>query len=121
MVDDSTISSDTLLWRAIDPNQPNAVTYDSTLGKDVPSIGTLRTHEMSVQISGRPTLDDIKAQYPGWRIAQFTAGAARDEGYIVVRDPADPNHGLLYDKDSPGKRPSKGKVWRLIKKIDMVA
>jgi len=48
----------------------------------------------------------IQAQYPNWKIATFSAGDARKAGYILMRDPNDSTHVLLYDKNDPNRRPS---------------
>ena len=64
--------------------------------------GAIRTEELST----RTDLLAIQAQYPNWKIATFSAGDARKAGYILMRDPNDPTHVLLYDRSDPDRRPS---------------
>lgn len=46
----------------------------------------------------------VVANAPGCDLAEFTVGDARAQKCIVVRDPADPSHGLIYDGARPGDR-----------------
>jgi hypothetical protein len=62
----------------------------------------IRTEELST----RTDLLAIRAQYPNWKIAALSAGDARKAGYILTRDPNDPAHVLLYDRNVPNRRPS---------------
>ncbi len=116
LIDDDTIPDEVLLWRAIDPKHPKATTFDPNINKEIPSIGILRTIELSVRLSDRTTIDNVRAKFGGWKIAQFTRAAAREAGLMLVRDPSDPKHGLVYDKQNPGKRRSQSRIWKLIEK-----
>lgn len=107
------IRDDTRLWRAIPPESlkpPDPVTGDQDFSDSI-----FRTQEMSVYIISETTPEAMKAQFPGCRFREFTAGAARQSGFIVVREPeaGDTSHALVLRADKPGARPSGGPVMRL--------
>jgi hypothetical protein len=69
---------------------------------------------MSVYLSDEITLQDLIAKFPAAYIAEFTVGTIRSEGCIIVRDPNDPAHGLIYDAQKLGdQRLSKGQARRI--------
>jgi hypothetical protein len=63
-----------------------------------------RTEELSVRMSDKISLAQVKVNSPGCYLAEFTVGSARKNGCRVRRDPSDPAHGLIYDDVKPGDR-----------------
>jgi hypothetical protein len=57
-------------------------------------------------LSARTDLAATQKQYPNWKIATFSVDDARNAGYILMRDPGDSTHIVLYDKSDPDKRAS---------------
>jgi hypothetical protein len=101
--DNPGIPDDLVLFRGLDPKAGwNVQVCSLTAPTNVVPKGAIRTEELST----RTELAAIQAQYPDWKIATFSAGDARKAGYILMRDPNDPTHVLLYDKNDPDRRPS---------------
>jgi hypothetical protein len=117
-VDDPAIPPDARLWRGV--VTPDDIRTDAD-GNDVPSLGSLVTGEMSVELAAESTLADMfgKAAAAGvqWRIWEFTAGEARNAVLIVDRDPQpeDPAHCVVLRADEPGKRLKESQAKKLIK------
>ena len=100
--DDPAIPDDLVLFRGLDPKASrNAQVYNPVPSNVVPK-GAIHTDELST----RTELLAIQAQYPNWKIATLTAGDARKAGYMLMRDPNDSTHILLYDKNNPDRRAS---------------
>ena len=73
-----------------------------------------RTEEMSVYLSDRISLAQVQAANLGSFVAEFLIGDARNEKCIVVRDPANPAHGLIYDAQKLGdQRISRSQAHRI--------
>lgn len=116
-VDDASILPSTRLWRGVDVND---IRTDSN-GNEVPSLGSLITHEVSVNIADETTIADMvaKGALDGvqWRIWEFTAQEARNAELIVDRDslPNDPSHCEVLRRDEPGKRLKESQAKKLIR------
>jgi hypothetical protein len=94
---------DVVLFRGLDPKASwNAQVYNPSVPTNVVPRAAVRTEELST----RTELTAIQARYANWKIAAFSAADARNAGYILMRDPNDSTHILLYDKDNPDRRPS---------------
>jgi hypothetical protein len=100
-VDDPSIPNDLIVWRELDPLE---APLDPQSGRRKISSGVFRTAEMSVRMSDHISKAQVVANAPGCDLAEFTVGDARAQKCIVVRDPADPAHGLIYDAARPGDR-----------------
>jgi|SRR5579872_2443863 len=96
------------LWRALDPGQAwNASNYNPQAPSNSVSPAALRTEELSCGISDSTNIGAFRARFFGWKVAEFSVAAARTAGYIVMRDPVDTTHVLLYDRNDPNARASK--------------
>jgi hypothetical protein len=92
-----------MLYHALDPNASwSGGAYNLVPSARTVSKGYIRTEELST----RTDLVAVKAQYPGWNIAAFSVTDARSAGYILMLNPMDSSHVLLYDKNDPDKRAS---------------
>jgi len=108
--DDSTIPDALRLYRGLDPSASwNAQLYNPNPPVNLVPMGAIRTEELST----RTDLNALRTRYPGWKFAEFTAGDARAAGYISMRDPNDPAHILLYDKNDPDRRAAKSTAQKL--------
>jgi hypothetical protein len=63
-----------------------------------------RTEEMSVYMSDQIALTQVQGSNSGSFVAEFSVGVLRRENCIIVRDPSDYAHGLIYDAQQPGDR-----------------
>ncbi len=63
-----------------------------------------RTEEMSVYLSDQIALTQVQVANPGSFVAEFPVEVIRKENSIIVRDPNDYAHGLIYDALKPGER-----------------
>ncbi len=98
------------LYRGLDPRQAfNALVYNPSTHSNAVPKAALRTEELSVWTD----LSAVSTQCPGWKVAAFRVDEARRAGYILMRDPSDPTHILLYDKNNPDRRPSPSTAQRL--------
>jgi len=95
-VDDPTVADHEVLWRRI-----HAAWIVLREGKETLSSAAFKNEELSVHIASLTTREAALARYPQHRLSSFTAGDARREGYIVVRDPTpeDLSHALVLPKD----------------------
>ena len=105
------------LWRGIVvPDQIRRLAD----GNEVPALGALISHEVSVSIGSETTQEAVlqKGQARGvnWRLWEFTAGTARAAGCIVDRDPQadDPAHAVVLRADQPGRRLREAQAKNLI-------
>jgi len=109
--DTSTLTPDLVLWRGLDPNQVwNDPNYRQPVPSNTVSPSALKTEELSTAVSDRANLATLRAPgatFANWKMAEFTVGEARQAGYIVMRDPTDPAHVLLYARKDPNNKPSK--------------
>ena len=111
-VNDDTIRNEDLLWRMIPAMY---VDIDPDTGRDDISEGAFRTQEVSVHIVSLTDKPALFARFPNHKLAQFSAGAAREVDCIVVRDPEDPSHALILRADRPYSRLSGGQALRIIR------
>lgn len=118
-VDDGTIPDGTPLWRRIHPSQ---IKTDPRTGDPIVSDSMYRTHQMSVHIAPLTDPQSVLANYPNHKLSQFTAGDARAEGCIVVRDPLpeDPSHAIVCRNDGHDKRISGSQAKRIAARARLV-
>lgn len=113
VVDDLSISNDTVLWRAI---LPAWIVVNPTGGPRA-STAAFKTQEVSVFIAAETTVDQVLALFPaGSRLQWFTAGDVRAADCIIVRDtnpPHPPGHALILRGDAPGERLTGSQAKRL--------
>jgi hypothetical protein len=99
--DDQTIVDNTLLWRAV----PELQIYREDDGRERAQKWAFESddNEVSAWIAAETDLGRLRAQFPHSRIAEFTAGQARECRNIVARDPVEghPSHVILCPL--PGK------------------
>jgi hypothetical protein len=109
-VDDSTVADDEVLWRRI---HPTWIVLKE--GKETLSSAAFKDEELSVHIASLTTRDAVLARYPRHRLSAFTAGQARREGFIVLRDPIpeDVSHALVL----PREKPTRGDLARQARKL----
>jgi hypothetical protein len=96
--DDPSIANETELWRRIPPS--------SWLRDERrPTSEVFRTDEMSVVIAAECAggLDGLLRGREEFGIAAFTAGAVREAGWGVVRDPTDEQLGHALVTGKKGK------------------
>lgn len=101
-IDDPTVNDDERLWRRVHPNQ---IIWDEDIKNYRPSSAVFRpSGEMSVDIASLTTPEAVLSDYPQHSLVEFTAGVARKEGCIVVRDPLpdNPSHALVRGKNPEG-------------------
>ncbi|SPE44011.1 hypothetical protein SBA7_250018 [Candidatus Sulfotelmatobacter sp. SbA7] len=102
---DPAISDDTVLWRAI-PNSHICRGDDGTERSE--SWAFLSDDsEVSAWIATETDIQTLRARFPNSRIAEFTAGEAREYGNIVARDPVegDASHVVICPTSGkPAKR-----------------
>lgn len=110
-VDDLTIGDNTLLWRRLAPSH---YVIDSN-GQRIISPAAFKDKELSAYIaSPQTTRGAFLAGYPQHGLVAFAAGDARQEGYILVRDPpGDPCHVHVVSRVELTKNPRERQVRRL--------
>lgn len=122
--DDPTIGDDVLLLRRIPSNPPLWVVWDDNEQQWRPSSAAFQDQEGSsvsivlaceLERTGRPLTDALASHAEGFALAAITAGCARENGQIVIRDPTadEPAHGLIVGKKTRAvrKRLAKATVW----------
>lgn len=94
-VDDPTVPDDEVLWRRI-----HTTWIILKAGEESLSSAAFKDEQLSVHIASMTTRETVLAKYPQHRLSAFTAGNARREGYIVMRDstPEDASHALVLPK-----------------------
>jgi hypothetical protein len=99
--DDLTISEDALLWRAVHRLQICKEEDGSERAQKwaFESEG----NEVSAWIAAEADLGQLKARFPDSRIAEFTAGQARECRNIVARDPVEGDASHVVVCPSLGK------------------
>lgn len=106
--DTANVPHDLILWRGLDPNRTwNAANYNPQSPTNVVHYSALRTEELSTAASDRIVLPILGLLWPGWKIAEFTAGEARSVGYIAMRDPTNYVDVVLYSRADPDNPPTK--------------
>jgi hypothetical protein len=87
-IDDQSILPETELWRVI----------DSRHVKDWGNVesAALNSQELSVRIGQGISFAKYRWRYIHLPVARFAAKVIRKEGCIIVRDPDDASHGLIY-------------------------
>ena len=96
------------LWRGLDPARAwNASNYSPVPSTTV-HYSALRTEELSTAVSDRTSLPLLRIRFPGWKLASFTVGEARNAGYIAMRDPTNAEDFVLYARSDPDRPPPKG-------------
>lgn len=110
--DDSTISDDALLWRRIAPDD---IRVDPQTGHETISSAAFRTKQMSVHIASLTNTQNVLANYPNERLAEFRARDARAVKCIVIGDPLqnDPSHALVCRNDDYTQRLTKSQAKQL--------
>jgi len=93
--DDAAIADDVVLWRAVHRLQ----VYVADDGRERAQTWAFEsdTNEVSASIAVEIGLEQFSAKFPQLRIAEFTAGQARECSNIVARDPTDddPAHVVI--------------------------
>ena len=101
--DDPSVSDNERLWRRVHPSD---IIRDSESEELRPTSAAFRpSEEMSVDIASLTTPEAVLSNYPHHSLIEFTAGIARKEGGIVVRDPLpdNPSHALICGKNPEGR------------------
>src|SRR5437879_2600674 len=104
--DQQSIPDAAVLWRGV--TDPEEIRQKNSV--DIPSQGSLITHELSVSVGAEtnPAAFRAKGLAVGavWRIWTFTAQQVRAAGCIVDREPQanDASHCLVLRADAPGAR-----------------
>lgn len=84
---DLRIGDDTVLWRAISPPQ---VCRDDEGKERAESWAFLSDdNEVSAWVAQETDIRQLGARFPGFRIAEFTAGQARECRNVIARDPVE--------------------------------
>jgi hypothetical protein len=101
---DPAISDDTVLWRAV----PNSHICLGDEGAERAESWAFLSddNEVSAWIAVETNLQMLKARFPNSRIAEFTAGEAREYENLVTRDPVEGDASHVVVCPAPGK-PSK--------------
>jgi hypothetical protein len=114
---DPTIPDDAILWRRIPPWH---FFYDTNLGRMRPSSAAFEDDAdgspMSVVLAAETSgPENALAGHPGYALASFTAGMARECSQGVARDPLphEPAHALVSGRrtGSVRNRLAKGSTW----------
>ena len=118
-VDDSTISNDALLWRRIAPRD---IRIDPQTGHETVSSAAFRTQQMSVHIASLTNIQNVLANYPNDRLAQFRAREVRAVGCIVIGNPLqdDPSHALVCRNDDHTQRLTKFQARQIANSAQLV-
>jgi len=103
---DPHINDDTVLLRAV----PTSHVCIGEEGAERPESWAFMSadNEVSSWIAAETDLQQLKARFPNFRIAQFTAGQARECGNIIARDPVEGDASHVVICPNPGK--SSGRV-----------
>jgi hypothetical protein len=98
---DPQINDDVVLWRAV----PLSHVCVGGEGAERPESWAFKSadNEVSCWIAAEMDLQDLKARFPNFRIAQFTAGQARECANIVTRDPVEGDAAHVLVCPTPGK------------------
>jgi hypothetical protein len=92
---------------------PQEAPVDPATSQRVIMSQVFRTEEMSVFMSDQIALSRVQVENPGAFVAQFTVADILKEDCIIMRDPQDYAHGLIYDRTDPGRRISRGQARRI--------
>ena len=101
--DDPSVSDNERLWRRVHPSD---IIRDPESEELRPTSAAFRpSDEMSVDIASLTTPEAVLSNYPHHSLIEFTAGIARKEGCVVVRDPLpdNPSHALVCGKNPEGR------------------
>jgi hypothetical protein len=103
---DPQINDETVLWRAVPPSH----VCPGEGGTERPESWAFRSddNEVSSWIAAETDIQSLKARFHNFRIAQFTAGQARECGNIVARDPVEGDASHVVVCPNSGK--SSGRV-----------
>jgi len=98
---DLAINDDAILWRAI----PNSQVCRGDEGIEKPESWAFLSddNEVSAWIASETDREALRVRFPDSRIAEFTAGAARECGNIVARDPVEGDASHVVICPTPGK------------------
>lgn len=98
---DPTVNDGTILWRAI----PRSQVCREDDGSEKPESWAFLSddNEVSAWIASETDFGALKARFPNCRIAEFTAGAARQCENIVARDPVEGDASHVVICPVPGK------------------
>lgn len=99
--DDPTIVDNTVLWRAV----PELQIYREDDGRERAQSWAFESdeNEVSAWIAAETDVGWLRAQFPQFRIAEFTAGQARECRNIVARDPVEGCASHVVICPLPGK------------------
>lgn len=115
------VADDLILWRGLDPKRNwNAALYNPQARLNQVHLSAIRTEELSTAVSDRTNLTALQIRFPGWKMATFTVGQARQCGYIAMRDPTNLEDVVLYDRSNPDKTASKTVSKRLARLATIV-
>lgn len=113
-LNDPEIGDDEKLYRRINPNwlpggKLSSQAFQNYTGNDA----------FSIHIDGKlgdMDMRDLLENFPGYRLAVFTAGQARAlaQGVIHVPEPDDPSHGHVNGNKSKGVRKGFARIAQLI-------
>ncbi len=108
--DDPSISDDIGLWRCIAPSWIHQEPDHSWRAGSNTFLDDL-SGEVSYYIADETSVDNLRASFPGWSIAQIDTGFVRSLGYLVARDPdrGGPGHVVVCPKPEENKS-SKRKI-----------
>jgi hypothetical protein len=103
--DEPAINDNSTLWRAVPPHQ----VCQGDEGSERAESWAFRSddNEVSAWIASETDLQVLKDRFPDFRVAEFTAGEARECGNIVVRDPVESDASHVVICPTPGKSPSR--------------
>jgi hypothetical protein len=118
--DDPTTSDNTILWRAI----PSSQVCREDDGSERAESWAFQSddNEVSAWIAAETSLDQLKARFPGFRIAEFAVGQAREYHNIVARDPTegDASHVVICPVAGKSKAQIKKDARRLASKARLL-
>lgn len=98
---DPEITDDTLLWRAVSVLQ---ICIGEEGNERAESWAFMSSdNEVSAWIATEVNLQELMARFTECRIAEFTAGQARECGNIVTRDPFEGDASHVVVCPAPGK------------------
>jgi len=98
---DPQINDDTVLWRAVPPS--HVCLGEGGVERPESWAFLSDDNEVSSWIAAETDLRELKARFPNFRIAQFTAGQARECGNVIARDPVEGDASHVVICPIPGK------------------
>jgi uncharacterized membrane protein len=115
--DDETIPDEVLLWRGILEDWVQPLPNGQTRPRSLAFVEGSETQELSLFIGAETTAAAVMAGRPWVALAQVTAGALRERGYSIARDPEGGDGNPAHVVATPAEGKSHKQVQKDAKRI----